>query len=179
VKVLLAKFLSARAEEIMGKSMEDQVKYWAKNTRFMESGSKALCLVNVGDPLYPPSCGPHATRIANLGIPSPEDPDFLIPVTCAAPHDAAVEAKLPLILFFYMGGIVMGSIEAELPISRWLAQEAHAVVCSVGYRKVPEFPYPTPINDVVDASIGILEQRVSVASLLGTGIDFDRVATWE
>lgn len=73
---------------------------------------------------------------------------------------------------------MMGSIEAELPISRWLAQEAHAVVCSVGYRKVPEFPYPTPINDVVDASIGILEQRVSVASLLGTGIDFDRVATW-
>ncbi len=132
----------------------------------------------MGGDLYSPSFGPNPTRIANFTIPSMMDHGYLIPVTCVAPHDAEPDDKRPLIFYFFPGGLIIGSVTVDLPMSRWLAQEANAVVCSIGYRKVPQFPYPTPINDAVDASIGILEQKVSVEALLGTGIDFGRVATW-
>ena len=95
-----------------------------------------------------------------------------------------ISTKLPLVLYYHGGGLVMGSIDGELVWTRWLAQTANAVVCSVGYRKVPQYTYPIPINDAIYASRSILllhrKPRLthSIEEELGVSIDYNRVATW-
>lgn len=177
-KLRLSSLLFPKPHGIMDKPINDQMEYWAKSTQLMEQGSTKLSLWMIGGPLFAPSFGPNATRTTTFTVPSVETPGYHIPVTCAVPYNSVPENKIPLVFYFFQGGFIIGSVEAELPLSRWLAQEANAVVCSVGYRKVPQNPFPTPVNDVIDAIIGILEHKVPIESLLQIAIDFDRVATW-
>ena len=56
----------------------------------------------------------------------------------------------PVIINFHGGGWIFGTPQLD---ARWAARVVHegAVLISVGYRLAPSYPYPTPIQDCVDA----------------------------
>jgi acetyl esterase len=176
---IILPLLFPKAQTVMDKPIDVQAEHWAKLTRFMaeQSGLESNVKSN-GEAYHRAAFGPNPTRITNFTIPSVEDADHSIPVSCACPHDATMESKLPVVFYFFGGGFILGAVETEFPLARWLAQESEAVVCAIGYRLAPKYPYPTPVNDAIDASVAILEQKVSLESLLGTGVDYTRAAAW-
>ena len=56
----------------------------------------------------------------------------------------------PVVVNFHGGGWIFGSPQMD---SRWASRvvQTGAVVVSVGYRLAPEHPFPTPLEDCVDA----------------------------
>jgi acetyl esterase len=68
----------------------------------------------------------------------------------ARPKAAAPEASLPVILYVHGGGFTVGSSDDTDYLTRRLARDNGALVVSVDYRLAPEYPFPTPLEDVVD-----------------------------
>ena len=56
-------------------------------------------------------------------------------------------ARRPAVLHMHGGGLIIGSANQGDALCRRLADELGAVAASVNYRKPPEHPYPTPLND--------------------------------
>jgi acetyl esterase len=54
---------------------------------------------------------------------------------------------LPVVVYLHGGGWTIGSVDVYDPITRALANAAHAIVVSVEYRLAPEHPYPEPLDD--------------------------------
>ena len=127
---------------------------------------------------YKASFGDTPTRTIKFSVPSASETGHSIPVMCACPHGATPAGKLPIVFYFFGGGLILGSIDGEVLYERWLAEDSNSVVCAIGYRLAPEFPYPAGVNDAVDAAVAILEQKVDVGKDLKTGIDFNRIGTW-
>lgn len=68
-----------------------------------------------------------------------------------SPHDLAENKPLPLLLYLHGGGWVLGSSDVyEAPL-RYLANRAKTLIVSVDYRRAPEFPFPTPLQDAWEA----------------------------
>jgi acetyl esterase len=65
-------------------------------------------------------------------------------------HDADPDAELPVILYVHGGGFTVGSSDDTDYITRRLARDNGAVVVSADYRLAPEYPFPTPLDDVID-----------------------------
>ena len=166
-------------QSILNKPIGVQVAHWAKMTKNTEA-QQALegTAKTMGPSYHQASYGSTPTRIANFTIPSVDDKNHSIPVMCACPHDATLHSKLPLVLYFYGGGFILGSIGSEILTERWLAQESNSIVCAVGYRLAPEFPYPSGVNDAIDAAVAILEGKVDIAKELESGLDLDSIGTW-
>ncbi|MEU1387858.1 MULTISPECIES: alpha/beta hydrolase fold domain-containing protein [unclassified Nonomuraea] len=55
-------------------------------------------------------------------------------------------------VFFHGGAYWLGSVELSDVHSRWLAKLSGVAIVSVDYRLAPEHPYPTPIDDCVEAT---------------------------
>ncbi|KAH7134491.1 lipase esterase family protein [Dactylonectria estremocensis] len=77
------------------------------------------------------------------------------------------------LLFFNIhgGGWTVGSPETEEAQNRLIAVKNNAVVCSVDYRRAPEFPFPYALHDSIDAltwckrnasKLGVDPQRIIV-----------------
>lgn len=183
---LVLPFLFPGSSSIMDEPLDVQVSHWAKTTKAMEYQANADVAKMTGSAYFEASYGATPTRTIHFSVPSSsateedDDSHHDIPVMCACPHAATPKEKLPVVFYFFGGGFILGSIGAEMMTERWLAQESDSVVCAIGYRLAPEFPYPAGVNDAVDAAVAILEQRtkVDVEKLLGTGIDVDRIGTW-
>lgn len=168
-----------KPQHIFDKSIDVQAEYWNKfSSDFAPQASSEFVVKMMGEAYYSASFGATPTRVTNFTIPSVQDPDHSILVFCACPHDATIESKLPIVFYFFGGGFILGNVEGEIPYVRWLAQESEAVVCSIGYRLAPKYPYPAGVHDAIDASVAMLEQKVSLESLLLSGIDYGRIATW-
>jgi len=76
----------------------------------------------------------------------------------------------PVVINFHGGGFTLGSATDD---ARWcgtVVDECHAVVVSVDYRLAPECPFPTAVEDGVDAVLWIHEHAVEL------GIDRDKIA---
>ncbi|GAB7366416.1 hypothetical protein MBLNU230_g8213t1 [Neophaeotheca triangularis] len=76
----------------------------------------------------------------------------------------------PVVINFHGGGFTLGAATDD---ARWcgtVVDECNAVVVSVEYRKAPEFPFPTPVEDGVDAVIWVHKHAEAL------GIDRDRIA---
>jgi acetyl esterase/lipase len=74
-----------------------------------------------------------------------------IPLIFYCPLNTTIsDAIRPVIINFHGGGWIFGSPQMD---SRWAARvvEKGFVLVSVGYRLAPQYPYPTPIEDCVDA----------------------------
>ncbi|MEV8273859.1 alpha/beta hydrolase [Microbacterium sp. NPDC077184] len=70
---------------------------------------------------------------------------------CLVYRPAALpDGALPVILYAHGGGFTVGSAEDTDYTTRRLATDAGAVVVSANYRLAPEYPFPTPLEDVVD-----------------------------
>lgn len=58
---------------------------------------------------------------------------------------------LPVTLYFFGSGFVIGSLELTDHICRALARRAGSLVVSVDYRLAPESPFPAAVDDALDA----------------------------
>jgi len=59
----------------------------------------------------------------------------------------ASERPLPVLLYFFGGGWVLGTIDTADGVSRALANSSGALVVVAGYRLAPEHPFPAAIDD--------------------------------
>lgn len=57
------------------------------------------------------------------------------------------EGPLPVLVYYFGGGWVVGSLDTSDAICRALATMARCLVVSVGYRLAPEHPFPAAIDD--------------------------------
>ncbi|KAM0187495.1 hypothetical protein ACHAPI_011130 [Fusarium lateritium] len=68
----------------------------------------------------------------------------------------------PLYFNIHGGGWTVGSPETEEGLNRMITVKNNAVVVSVDYRKAPEFPFPYPLNDSLDAFRWMLQNTKSL-----------------
>ena len=78
-----------------------------------------------------------------------------IPVRIYRP---ARDKPLPILVYYHGGGFMFGSIDGWDRTARLIANEAHMIVVSVGYRLAPENPYPAAWNDAEDAYLWTVDQ---------------------
>ncbi|KAL2867502.1 Alpha/Beta hydrolase protein [Aspergillus lucknowensis] len=70
----------------------------------------------------------------------------------------------PVALYFHAGGWVMGSVDEEDGFVRALSKATGAKILSVAYRLAPQFPFPLPLEDCVNAARWALDNTCSSAS---------------
>jgi acetyl esterase len=75
-----------------------------------------------------------------IGLPGRE-----IPIRIYRRND--IGGKAPVILYFHGGGFVASSYDTHDAITWGIADETHAAVISVNYRRAPENPYPAATSD--------------------------------
>jgi acetyl esterase len=92
-----------------------------------------------------------------------------VPVRVYTPSDA-IGGNAPLLLWIHGGGWVIGDLDTADAVARALANRSGAVTMSVDYRRAPEHPAPTPLEDCLAALTWCVEN----AELLG--VDASRVA---
>ncbi len=80
-------------------------------------------------------------EVTELKIPGP---DGELPLRVYRP---LAERPLPVLLYFFGGGWVLGAIDTADGVARSLANSSGAVVAVVGYRLAPEHPFPAAIDD--------------------------------
>ncbi|HSS32752.1 MAG TPA: alpha/beta hydrolase [Solirubrobacterales bacterium] len=86
------------------------------------------------------------------------------------PRDA--EDALPAVYYIHGGGMVIGAIETEDAITRWLCGAVGCAAVSVEYRLAPENPHPAPVEDCY---AGLVWTAANAERL---GIDPDRIAVY-
>jgi len=79
--------------------------------------------------------------VEDRSIPGPGGP---LPLRVYRP---AADARLPVLVYFFGGGWMLGTIETSDAICRNLANAAHCTVVAVGYRLAPEHPFPAAVHD--------------------------------
>lgn len=87
--------------------------------------------------------------------------------------EAAINRRLPLVIYFHGGGWSVGHPEASDLVTRKLSYVGNCVVVSVDYRLAPEYCYPHGLDDCVAAykwareygqnELGADQSRVAVA----------------
>lgn len=82
--------------------------------------------------------------------------DFLLPTRDGAKIPGrlfvpSLTPHLPVIVYFHGGGWLLGSIESHEATARHLANASGAAVLSIGYRRGPDFRFPTAAEDAYDA----------------------------
>jgi acetyl esterase len=77
---------------------------------------------------------------------------------------------LPVFVYFFGGGWVLGSLDAVDPICRRLANATPCAVVSVAYRHAPEHPFPAGLEDCYAATRWVADHGVEL------GLDPDRLA---
>ncbi|MET7680649.1 alpha/beta hydrolase [Streptomyces sp. NPDC005423] len=80
-------------------------------------------------------------EVFELDIPGPAGP---LPIRVYRPHS---DTPLPVLMYFFGGGWVVGSLDTSDAICRALAGMTPCVIVSVGYRLAPEHPFPAAIDD--------------------------------
>jgi putative ergosteryl-3beta-O-L-aspartate hydrolase len=103
---------------------------------------------------------PHGSTPILLYIYTPPDYQRRI----AAGH------KYPVVVNFHGGGFVLGTALDDRFWTASLLQNLNCVVVSVGYRLAPEHPFPTAVDDSVDA---LLYLSTNAETL---GLDITRIA---
>ncbi|MFF4341033.1 alpha/beta hydrolase [Kitasatospora sp. NPDC001540] len=104
--------------------------------------------------------------VAELTVDGPGGP---LPLRVYRPAGEAAE-QLPLLIYLFGGGWVLGSLDTGDAICRRLTNAVGCVTVSVGYRLAPEHPFPAAVHDVLAAA-----DRV-VAHAADLGADPGRIA---
>lgn len=124
----------------------------------------------------------------NIHSPSPPRPAFtrtIAPAACLCGHAVVLYfycpekyhelrkqgRRFPVVANFHGGGFTLGSATDD---SRWamsvLQEVGSVVLVSVGYRRAPEHPFPTAVDDGVDALLYLAKHATEL------GLDMSRVA---
>lgn len=80
-------------------------------------------------------------EVFELTIPGPAGP---LPIRVYRPQS---DSPLPVVVYFFGGGWVVGSLDTSDAICRALAGKVPCVIVSVGYRLAPEHPFPAAPDD--------------------------------
>ncbi len=99
---------------------------------------------------------------------APGDPE----VRLRSYRPVGAEGPLPAVYYIHGGGMVIGAIETEDAIARWLCGAAGCAAVSVEYRLAPENPHPAPIDDCY---AGLVWTAANAERL---GIDPGRIAVY-
>lgn len=99
---------------------------------------------------------PHPTFQRTIAPTVAADKKGHITLHFYVPRNYAIEAQLrrkkyPVVVNFHGGGFTLGSATDDARWCRILVEELSAVVVSVDYRLAPEHPFPTAVEDGVDA----------------------------
>lgn len=89
---------------------------------------------------------PESVEVIETSFPGPADER---PVRIYRPKNA--QGPLPVVVFYYGGGFIAGSINACAAPCANLAETLQAVVVSPGYRLAPEHPFPAATDDTYAA----------------------------
>ncbi|WP_367105206.1 alpha/beta hydrolase [uncultured Psychrobacter sp.] len=76
----------------------------------------------------------------------------------------------PALVFYHGGGYVGGSLESHHLVCQHLAADGKCMVIAVDYRRAPEHPFPTPVND------GLAAYRYIASNADKFGVDPTRLA---
>lgn len=91
---------------------------------------------------------------------------------------AVAEKPFPVVVNFHGGGFTLGKSTDDARWARTVTEVANAVVVSVDYRRAPEFPFPTAVEDGVDAILHLIhnaerlkidEKRIAVSGFSAGG----------
>ncbi|NOX93659.1 MAG: alpha/beta hydrolase [Alphaproteobacteria bacterium] len=69
--------------------------------------------------------------------------------------------KLPVIVYYHGGGMMMGSLEQYEPITRRLCQKSGLIVVSVDFRMSPEYKFPAALDDSYAALLWVRDNAGS------------------
>jgi len=92
-----------------------------------------------------PGLNESVARVEDRKIPGPHGE---IPIRIYTPEG---EGPFPVLLYLHGGGWMLGSVHVYDDFCRSLSHRTGAVVVSVGYRLVPEYRFPVPLEDCVAA----------------------------
>src|SRR5262245_38923584 len=90
---------------------------------------------------------PEMARVEDIRIPTRAGD---CPARLLIPPDTG-SAPLPVVVYYFSGGYVIGGIDESEHEARRLAAHAPAIVVSVGYRVAPEHRFPAAAEDAYDA----------------------------
>ncbi|KAL9074918.1 MAG: hypothetical protein Q9157_004214 [Trypethelium eluteriae] len=85
-------------------------------------------------------------------------------------HRKLDDKKYPVVINFHGGGFTLGTATDDARWASAVVREVNAVCVSVDYRLAPEHPFPTAVEDGVDAVIYIAEHAEEL------GLDENRIA---
>jgi acetyl esterase len=97
-------------------------------------------------------------EVTDLTIPGPGGE---LPLRLYRPASAR---PLPVLLYFFGGGWVLGTIDTADGVSRSLANASGALVAVVGYRLAPEHPFPAAADDCYTALRWIAEHAAGIGA---------------
>ena len=104
---------------------------------------------------YPP--GPEVKVVRDVEIPASDGARIRARVLCAS------DAPRDVLVYYHGGGWVLSNIDTYDTLGRQLAVRTGAAVVMVDYRKAPEHPFPTPVNDAWDALVWASDQMADLA----------------
>ncbi|MBV6290191.1 alpha/beta hydrolase [Pseudomonas aegrilactucae] len=104
-------------------------------------------------------CPPAAITVSELSIPTRDGQRIAARLYRAHASDTAL---LPTLLYFHGGGYVVGSLDSHDSICRRLAASGRHAVLAPAYRLAPEYPFPTAVQDALDAANWLAEQATSL-----------------
>ncbi|OGE55132.1 hypothetical protein PENARI_c005G05075 [Penicillium arizonense] len=93
----------------------------------------------------------HGYEISHRMIPVSDSSEINIRIYTPTNSSVTKCVVKPLLFIAHGGGWVVGGHESEGALSRLICVRNQVVVTSVEYRRAPEHPFPTPLNDVFDA----------------------------
>jgi acetyl esterase len=105
---------------------------------------------------------PAVDRVVDCAVPTSEGE---VPVRL---YDPASDRRRPLV-YVHGGGFVVGDLDTHDVMPRHLALYSGRPVISVGYRLAPEFPYPTPVLDIV-ATVEAIAANAAGLDIDGAGL---------
>lgn len=70
--------------------------------------------------------------------------------------------KKGTILFFHGGGFTIGSVQSHLDLCARLSACSSMKVLGINYRKAPEYPYPSPIEDCLTVYQWLVTQEAPI-----------------
>jgi acetyl esterase len=114
-------------------------------------------------------CPPGAIEVTELSIPTRDGQSMSARLYRSSSQQFDLQ---PAVLYFHGGGYVVGSLDSHDSICRRLAASGQQAVLAPAYRLAPQAPFPTAVNDALDAAnwlaehaaqLNIDNRRVSVA----------------
>ncbi|KAM9299035.1 uncharacterized protein PAF06_016032 [Gastrophryne carolinensis] len=93
-----------------------------------------------------------------------------VPVRIYQPR-APSAGERKAVVYFHGGGFIMGSVDSADYFCYYIAKNCGVIVVSVGYRLAPEYIYPIPFQDCLNATIHFLKTATEY------GVDPSRVIT--